>query len=274
MLVVIRSLLFNAYFWLVSVAMTVGFSPALVIGNRLALRDAQRHWAALVLWGLRVIARTDIAVRGREHIPKGGALVAAKHQSIWDTIVFHLVLSDPAMVMKRELLAVPLYGRYARATKMIIIDRKGQMRSVRQMVTEAKARMAEGRQIVIFPEGTRKAPGAAPDYKPGVAALYTQLGVPCIPVALNSGVFWPRRGFLRRPGTITIAFLDPIRPGLPRPAFMAALRDRIENATDALVAEVSDSATPPSPVPPRPTPVGDDAMTDEAAPVHGRASEC
>jgi 1-acyl-sn-glycerol-3-phosphate acyltransferase len=158
---------------------------------------------------------------------------------MWETITFHLLLDDPAMVMKRALLFVPLYGQYARKARMIVVDRKGGGAALRRMVAEAAARLKEGRQIVIFPEGTRKAPGAPPDYKPGIAALYGALGVPCVPVALNSGLFWPRRGVLRGAGRIVIEFLPPIVPGLSRGAFMAELKARIEEATARLLTEAA-----------------------------------
>lgn len=240
----LRSLLFALYFWALSAAMTLAYLPVLLFGPRRIIVAGMRRWAGRVLWGLRAIAGTGLEVRGREHIPQGGALLAAKHLSMWETIAFHILLDDPAMVMKRELLFVPLYGQYARKAHMIVVDRKGGSRALKRLLADAKARLAEGRQIVIFPEGTRRRPGAVPDYKPGIAALYGALGVPCVPVALNSGLFWPRRGLLRRPGTILIEFLPPIAPGLPREAFMAALEARIETATARLLAEA-----PPGPSP-------------------------
>jgi len=231
----LRSLLFTLYFAGVSAAMTIGLSPLLFVGPRSGIVWAMRSWASLVIGGLKHIAGIRMELRGAEHVPPGGALIAAKHLSMWETMAFHLLLADPAMVMKSELRKVPLYGRYAERAEMIIVDRDAGAKALRQLITEAKARLAEGRQIVIFPEGTRVAPGAPPDYKPGVAALYGHLGVPCIPVALNSGLYWPRRGLTRKPGTILIEFLTPIPPGLPRPAFMAALEGAIESATARLL---------------------------------------
>ena len=231
----LRSLLFALYFALLSVAMTVGLSPLLVIGPRRWIIWAMRSWAFLALQGLKLIAGLRMEVCGREHIPRGAALIASKHLSMWETMVFHLLLADPALVMKAELKRVPLYGRYAERAQMLIIDRGGGAKALRSLIAEAKARLADQRQIVIFPEGTRVAPGAPPDYKPGIAALYGMLGVPCIPVALNSGLYWPRRGLTRRPGTILIEFLEPIPPGLPRAAFMSRLEERIEGATTALL---------------------------------------
>ena len=164
-------------------------------------------------------------------------LVASKHQSMWDTIVMTAILKDPAMVLKRELLWIPFYGWYAQKARMIAIDRGAAAAAIRRLVSQGKAAVAEGRPVVIFPEGTRSAPGSKLEYKPGVAALYRQLGVECVPAAVNSGLFWARRGFTRRPGTILLEFLPPIPAGLDRKTFMAELETRIETATAKLVEE-------------------------------------
>jgi 1-acyl-sn-glycerol-3-phosphate acyltransferase len=235
---ILRSLLFAAYFWALSAAMTIAYLPVLFFGSRQAIVRGMRRWSARVMWGLSAITETKFEVRGRAHIPRGAALVASKHMSMWETIVFHLLLEDPAAVMKRALRFVPLYGSYARKARMIWIDRSAGARALKQLVAESEARLKEGRQILIFPEGTRRQPGAAPDYKSGVAAVYAALAIPCTPVALNSGVFWGRRTLLRRPGTIVIEFLPPIPPGLPRETFMTELQARIEEATQHLLAEV------------------------------------
>ena len=233
----VRSLLFQIYFWLWSAFMNLGHVPLLAFDSREFVLAAQRHWAQGVMWGLHVFTGTRVEVRGREHIPEGGALVACKHLSMWETIMLHIALRRPAFILKRVLLFVPLYGQYALRAGMIAVDRSGQASSLRKMVADARARLADQRQIVIFPEGTRRPIGAPPDYKPGVAALYSQLDACCVPVALNSGVFWPRKGLLRRPGTIVIEFLPPIPPGLRRKEFMAKLEGAIESATARLVAE-------------------------------------
>jgi len=239
----LRAFLFFLYFGLMSVAMNVGCLPVL-LGPRGWTVWAMRCWARLTLFGLRAIAGIGMEVRGRPYIPAGGALIASKHLSMWETIAFHLLVADPAMVMKRELLAVPLYGRYAQRAQMIVIDREAGAKTLKGMLSAAKMRLSEGRQIVIFPEGTRHQPGAPADYKSGVAALYGYLGAPCIPVALNSGLFWPKAGTLKRSGTIVIEFLPPIPPGLARAEFMAKLEGAIEPATARLLAEVPGVAFP------------------------------
>ncbi len=165
----------------------------------------------------------------------GPALIASKHQSAWDTFGIIPFTRDPAMIMKKELLSVPLYGWFSRKFEMIPIQRELGPAALRQMARDAKDRAAQGRDIVIFPEGTRRAPGAPPAYKPGVLLLYEALGIPCIPVALNSGAFWPRGSIMRRPGTIVLEFLPAIPPGLPRGKFMAELQERIETASARLI---------------------------------------
>src|SRR6185503_13908452 len=190
-----------------------------------------QNWARASLWGLRVFAGLGMRITGTP--PRAPALVAAKHMSMWDTLAIHLALGDPAIVLKRSLLLVPFFGWYVGKTTAIPIDRGAGAAALLFMAREAKRVLGEGRPILIFPEGTRKKPGETPDYKPGVAGLYGLLGVPCVPVALNSGLYW--QGFWKRPGTITLAFLEPIPPGLKRDQFMPILQERIETATAALL---------------------------------------
>jgi 1-acyl-sn-glycerol-3-phosphate acyltransferase len=227
----LRSLLFLVWFVAVTLVLGVIGLPLLLGPRRLALRLSQ-GWARASLWGLRVFAGLGMRITGA--VPKAPVLVAAKHMSMWDTLAIHLALGDPGIVLKRSLLLVPFFGWYVGKTTAIAINREGGALALRAMVQQAKAAMAEGRPILIFPEGTRKKPGAPPDYKPGVAGLYGLLGTPCVPVALNSGLYW--QGFWKRPGIITLAFLEPIPPGLKRDAFMPILQERIETATQALLA--------------------------------------
>lgn len=237
----LRSFSFNLAFYLMSAVINIGATP-LFLAPRLWTVRAMRQWSRLSLWLLRVIAGTHYEIRGQ--IPTGGVLIASKHQSMWDTIVMTAILNDPAMVLKRELLWVPYYGWYSMKTRMIAIDRGAGASAIRRLIAQGKAAIADKRPIVIFPEGHRMSPGEAPDYKPGVAALYRQLGVACVPVAVNSGIYWARRGFLRHPGTIIIEFLDPIPAGLDRAAFMAQLQGAIEPATARLLAEAGFRESP------------------------------
>lgn len=232
---VFRSVLFFIWFVLVTVVLNLGFLPALLLPRRAAV-TAGRSWAASTLWGLKIFAGLGFEVRGAP--PRGAVLVASKHMSMWDTLALYVLLDAPIIVLKRELLNVPFYGWYARKAGVISIDREGHASALRQMAADAKKAFAAGQTVMIFPEGHRQPPGAAPDYKPGVAALYSFLGAPCVPVALNSGLFWTGPGgFLKKRGTIVVEFLPAIPPGLKRPEFMNELQTRIEAATAALVAE-------------------------------------
>ena len=232
MILYLRSALFLVWFIAVSVIMNVGALPILLLPPRITVKAA-RLWARLVLFGLRWIAGTGVEVRG--HLEDPRVLVAAKHFSMWETVAFLALLPGPAIVLKRSLLRVPLYGWYCRKMHMIAIDREGGAKAIRLMHGQARRALDEGRPVVIFPEGTRRKPGDPPDYKPGVAGLYAQLDVSCVPVAHNSGLFWAG-GFFRKPGTIILEFLTPIPPGLSRRDFMALLESRIEEASNRLLA--------------------------------------
>jgi 1-acyl-sn-glycerol-3-phosphate acyltransferase len=210
--------------------MAILFLPLLACPRKATVRMA-RVWAKATLWGLRVLA--GVAERQIGDVPKGGVLVASKHMSMWDTLALYLALDDPGIVLKRELLRIPFYGWYLGKAAAIPIDRSAKADALRRMTHAAERVLAEGRPILIFPEGTRKKPGMPPDYKPGIAGLYSLLGVTCVPVALDSGRFW--QGFFKYPGTISLQFLEPIPPGLKRAAFMRQLEERIETATDRLL---------------------------------------
>jgi len=232
----VRSFLFVAAFYLTTAAFLLLGSPLLLGPRSWAMAGLAAH-ARAICWLMRAIVGTRIEVRGRRNLPEGAALVAAKHQSPWDTIGLVPMLHDPAFVLKAELLAIPVYGAFCRKFEMIAIARDKRGAALRQLLKDAQSRAADNRHILIFPEGTRQPVGAPPDYKPGIVALYEALDLPCVPLALNSGLFWPRKGMGYRPGTIVVEFLPPIMPGLERKAFMVELRDRIETATTSLVAE-------------------------------------
>lgn len=229
----LRSIVFTAVFYLNSAIILVLGSP-LLLGPRSWAMAGLRFHAVTSMWWMRVICGTHVEVRGREKLPEGPALIASKHQAAWETFGLVPLLRDPAIVMKEELLALPLYGWFSRKFEMIPIRRELGPRALRLMAREAKARVEQGRDVLIFPEGTRRAPGAAPAYRPGIALLYEELGVPCVPIALNSGLFWPRHSIMRNPGTIVVEFLEPIPAGLPRKMFVATLQERIETATARL----------------------------------------
>jgi len=231
----IRSGIFFLWFVLLSIVIHVVFLPTLVLPRRAAV-IAARSWCAGTLWGLRAIAALNYEIRGE--IPGTAALIASKHMTMWDTVALFYVLGDPVFVIKRELMRIPFYGWYARRVGMIAIDREAAGAALRSMTKQARGALARGLGVVIFPEGTRRSIDAPPRYKPGIAALYQRLDVPCVPVALNSGLFWTGpAGFLKKRGRIIIEFLPPLSPGLKRQDFMRALETRIERATSELVRE-------------------------------------
>jgi 1-acyl-sn-glycerol-3-phosphate acyltransferase len=198
---------------------------------------ALKAWGVTSLWLLKIICGTRMEVRGREYIPSDGALVAGKHQSTWETFALLPLFADPAVVLKKELTYIPLFGWFIHKFQMIPVAREAGPAALRAITARAQEAIADGRQILMFPEGTRRAVGAPPDYKPGTTALYLKLGRPCVPFALNSGHFWPRRKFLRRPGTIVVEFLAPIPAGLGRRDFERRLIESVETATDRLARE-------------------------------------
>lgn len=250
----LRSLLFNLSFYIASAIILLAGSPLLFGPRSWAMAGLKFH-ARVSLFLLRWVAGVRMEVRGLERIPKGAALVASKHQSAWDTFALVPLFADPALVMKSELLKIPFYGWFSRKFEMIFVSREKRGSALKQMLKDAQARRDQGRQIVIFPEGNRRAPGATPDYKPGIMALYDGLGLPCVPMALNSGLYWPRRSFWRHPGTIVVEVLEPIPAGLPRKVFLQRLEASIETATARLVAEAMASKRPP-PMPALPAETG------------------
>ena len=234
-----RGLAFNvAFFAWTAIAGTIGL-PFLIAPRAVTMRFG-RFWARIVLVLLRVIVGLDHEIRGFDRVPRGACNIAMKHQSTWDTLIPLLVFKDPAAIVKRELLLLPFYGWYATRAGSIGIDRKAGAKALRRMIVAARPVAAEERPIVIFPEGTRVAPGARLPYQPGVAALYQALATPLVPAAVNSGLFWGRRSFVKHPGRIVLEFLEPIPPGWPRRKVMAELEQRIETATAALVREAGD----------------------------------
>ena len=239
-----RSIVFNIAFVVWTAILGVLGLPILLLPRRASMGFG-RFWSRGALFFLRAIVGLDYEVRGLDRLPHGGCIVAMKHQSAWDALVLPLVLGDPAVVIKRELLWLPIYGWYARRAGSIVVDRTAGAAALRRMVAASRPAAAAGRPIVIFPEGTRVAPGRRLPYQPGVAALAQALTLPVAPAAVNSGLFWGRRSFVKRRGTIVLEFLEPIPSGLPRRRLMTLLEERIEAATAALLNEArSDGARP------------------------------
>jgi len=234
--IVLRSLLFNLVFYLNLGVLLLGALLTLAMPRRAVLEMA-KLWGRSSVWLLGAICGTKVEFRGLEKLPKGALVVAVKHQSTWETFALLRQLDDFTFIVKRELMWIPIFGWCMAKGRMIPVDRGAGSQALGAMTKRAREEIRGGRQLIIFPEGTRRPPGAEPRYKFGVAHIYAEAGVPCVPVALNSGLFWPRRAFHRLPGTIVVEFLDPIPPGLDKDAFFQRLQNDIETATARLIAE-------------------------------------
>jgi 1-acyl-sn-glycerol-3-phosphate acyltransferase len=229
----LRSLLFNLLFlpWTAAVVL-IGLP--VVISGRDGVYTLARIWARGTFWLLAHLIGLRHRVLGRERLPAEPVIAAMKHQSTWDILAAVLTFRAPAFVLKRELTWIPVFGWYLLRAGMIPLDRRAGGAALRRLLREAQRAVAAGQTILIYPEGTRTLPGTSHAYHPGVAGLYEQLGLPVVPIALNSGLFWPRRSFRKRPGTVTMEILDPIPPGLDRRAFMKELELRLEGASKRL----------------------------------------
>jgi 1-acyl-sn-glycerol-3-phosphate acyltransferase len=238
----VRSAFFNAGMYALTAVMAVVGLPILALPGRVSVAYS-RLWARLVLGWLALTCGLRHRVRGHANLPAGPVIIAAKHQSTWETLSLDMLVDHPAFIIKRELLWIPIFGWYLSRAGSIAVDRRGRALALRRLLVQARATVEGGRPIVIFPEGTRAKLGASLPYQPGIAAVYSQLGLPVVPVALNSGLFWGRRTFIKWPGVITVEFLPAIPPGLKRAEFMQTLRQRIDSATDRLVAEARQEFT-------------------------------
>jgi 1-acyl-sn-glycerol-3-phosphate acyltransferase len=248
MMIRIRSALFNLAFY--------GWTAVLLVALWWLLLAPRSWMMGAVRWYLgtlgfleRNLAGIDYVMTGREHLPDPPYIVAAKHQSAWETFKLHRLFDEPAVVMKRELMQIPIWGWFAARAGMVPIDRAGRGAALHRILSHARKRAAERRPIVIFPQGTRVAPGDYKPYQVGAYALYSALKLPVVPMAVNSGLFWPRKAFLKRPGTIRVELLAPIPPGLGRHEFLERLESRLEGASERLVVE---AGGPPTPRPDRP----------------------
>ena len=236
MLILVRSIIFNVLFYLNTLIYLIVALPTFFLPYR-AIIPVARSWGRANLVLLRVVAGIKIEVRGREKIPKGAILVAAKHQSAWETFALVPLFDNPVFIVKRELLWIPVFGWLMAKGRMVPVDRKAGSQALAAMAERARIELSHNRQLIIFPEGTRRPAGAEPRYKYGVAHLYAADGVPCVPIALNSGLFWPRRSIRRLPGTVVVEILDTIAPGLDKDVFYKRLQSEIETATARLIAE-------------------------------------
>lgn len=244
-LLVLRSFLFNFLFYAVTLVEMIVFSPFFFLAPRKKAWFVPKFWARTHLWLMKLVVGTDHVVIGKEKLPEGSYILAPKHQSAWDTFACLPWWPDPVLILKRELMWVPLFGWYVAKMDMIPIDRGHRVKAIESVNRGALRAIGQGRQIMIYPEGTRRPPGAEPKYKMGVANLYERLNVPVVPIAHNAGLFWPRRSFMRYPGMIKVEVLDPIMPGLDRETFHKTLVERIETACDRQLLELADDPNAP-----------------------------
>ena len=231
----LRSLVYNVLFYLVLVFWVIVGIPTYLM-PRWAIMAIARYWARSSIWLMRVICNIRVEYRGLEKIPDGPLIVASKHQSMWETFALLQFFDQPLYILKRELQWIPLFGWYLIKSNMIGVDRGAGGRALIETMRRAGEAVRRGRQLIIFPEGTRTPVDAPPNYKSGVGLIYADSNVACLPVALNSGLFWPRRTFMRYPGTLVVEFLDPLPPGLSRQEFIVRVSSAIEDATNRLVA--------------------------------------
>jgi 1-acyl-sn-glycerol-3-phosphate acyltransferase len=234
--IIVRSLVFNALFYVNTALWLIAALPTFFMPYR-AIIEVAKAWGRFNRALTRMVAGIDYEIRGAEKIPRGPVIVAAKHQSAWETFALLSLFDNPTFIIKRELQWIPIFGWFTIKGRMVPVQRGAGSQTLTNMIERARIELSRGRQLVIFPEGTRRAPGAEPRYKYGVAQLYAAEGVPCIPIALNSGLFWPRRSLRRNPGTILVEVLDPILPGLDKDVFLERLKNEIEMATARLIAE-------------------------------------
>ncbi len=234
-MIFLRSLAFNIAFHVWTAVACIGLLWMLLLPRRAMIRVVTWYFGTIA-WLERTLVGIHYEVRGREHVPASGSfLLAAKHQSAWETLKLHFLVNDPAIILKRELLWIPIWGWYAAKARMIAVDRGARGRAVASLLRNAKPVRDEGRPIVIFPQGTRVAVGAYRPYRIGVGVLYENLNIPIVPMALNAGLYWARHSFIKRPGTIVVEFLPPIQPGLGRAKAMQVLEEQLEAASDRLV---------------------------------------
>jgi 1-acyl-sn-glycerol-3-phosphate acyltransferase len=241
----LRSLVFNIAFYLTTFLQMVFLAPYYFAVSRDKAWRVPNNWARLNNWLLKHICHASVQFKGVENLPDGPCIIAAKHQSSWDTFVFLPYLSDPVLILKRELMWIPMFGQFVAKMDMIAIKRSSREEARRQVADGANRAKRDGRQILIYPEGTRRAPGDQPAYKQGVAMIYEATGLPVVPVAHNAGLFWPRRKMLRYPGLMTVEFLPPIEAGLKRDEMFNRLVQELETRCDALLVETASAKNPP-----------------------------
>jgi 1-acyl-sn-glycerol-3-phosphate acyltransferase len=248
-MIVLRSVLFNIAFYINLIVQMIVMTPAYFLLPRKKAYGIAKNWARSNHWLFDEIVGTTFEIEGLENIPTGGYIFAPKHQSFWDAYALLPWLDDPFYILKRELTWIPLFGWYLKKQRMVPVDRNARGKVMAAVMERTKAEMNSGRQLIIYPEGTRRPPGAPPEYKYGIARLYRDLQVPVVPVVMHPGLFWPRRKFIRYPGHFKVRILPAIAAGMDPDAFLAHLVDVMETASDRLLIETA-AANPNLPLPP------------------------
>ena len=244
-MIVLRSILFNLAFYIAIIVEMIVFTPYYFLVSRKKAWFVPRFWSKANHWLMEKIVGTTYEIEGSEHIKHEACIIAPKHQSFWDTYAFLPYIPEPIYILKRELMWIPLFGWYLAKMKMIPVDRGSRSVALKSIIRGAQPAIAEKRQIMIYPEGTRRAPGDVPNYKFGIAHLYTNLNLPVIPIAHVAGLYWPRRKFLRYPGVIKVRVLPPIQPGLSVEDFLKELQRVTEAACDEFLIEAATGPNPP-----------------------------
>jgi 1-acyl-sn-glycerol-3-phosphate acyltransferase len=244
-MILIRSILFNLAFYIAIIVEMIVFTPYYFVVSRKKAWFVPRFWSKGNHWLMQKIVGTTYEIEGTEHIRHEACIIAPKHQSFWDTYAFLPYIPEPIYILKRELMWIPLFGWYLAKMKMIPVHRGSRSVALKSIIRGAQPAIAEKRQIMIYPEGTRRAPGDVPNYKFGIAHLYTNLNLPVIPIAHVAGLYWPRRKFLRYPGVIKCRVLPPIQPGLSAEEFLDELKRVTEAACDEFLVEAATGPNPP-----------------------------
>lgn len=234
----IRSLIINIGFYIITALVCIGMLPFLLMKNgEHYIYKGARIWSSCSLWLIRVVGNITVEFRNTHLIPTSACIFAPKHQSAWETFALFQIIPKPVYAVKKEVTFIPLFGFYMLKCRLIILDRGTRSKAMKSLLDGAKRIFSEGRQLTIFPEGTRRNVDAPPDYKLGLTLVYENANVPVIPIAMNSGLVWPRRKFLRYPGKVIVEVLPHIPPGLPREEFKARIQESVETATARLIEE-------------------------------------
>jgi 1-acyl-sn-glycerol-3-phosphate acyltransferase len=241
----LRSFAFNVAFYLNLIVQMIVWTPFYFLAPRHLAWFVPKFWSRSSVWLMEAIAGTKMEISGTENLPQGSYILAPKHQSLLDTIAFLPYIPDALYILKRELRWIPFFGWYIIKMRMVPVDRGRRAKALKEVIARTREEMKEGRQLIIYPEGTRRAPGAEPNYKWGIAELYGELGIPVVPVAHQAGLFWPRRKFLRYPGRLKARFLPPIPAGLGREEMLNRLIAETEAACDAILLEAAAAPNPP-----------------------------